>query len=72
MEYQGSRSWNSWNVGLWINNTESIYFYAVELVKQYGREKAARIMARQYNWWRTPDGARYNRLCIYEALEGME
>ena len=71
MKYNGHRSWNSWNISLWLNNEESSYRYAVYLVKQHGRSKAARIMASGYDGQRTPDGAKYNRTCIYEALEGI-
>lgn len=31
--YNGHRSWNAWNVALWIGNTESIYNYAMECIK---------------------------------------
>jgi len=71
MKYNGHRSWNAWNVSLWLNNEESSYRYAVELVKQHGRHKAANILARDYDGLKTPDGAKYNRTCIYEALEGI-
>lgn len=30
-EYNGHRSWNAWNVSLWINNTEPQYRLAQEL-----------------------------------------
>jgi len=70
-EYQGHRSWNAWNVSLWINNDKGLYTWAVNLVKQHGRRKAARIMAEVIECERTPDGAKYNRTCIYEALDGI-
>jgi len=69
--YQGHRSWNAWNVSLWISNDEPLYRRAVELVQKHGRRKAARIMSNELAGEKTPDGARYNVTCIYEALEGM-
>jgi hypothetical protein len=71
MKYNGHRSWNAWNVSLWINNEEPAYRWAVELVKRHGRRRAARIMAGELIGQRTPDGDRYNQTCIYEALEGI-
>jgi hypothetical protein len=70
-QYNGHRSWNAWNVSLWINNDYGLYSYAVDLVNQYGRKKAANIMADDLEGQTTPDGAKYNRTCIFEALEGM-
>lgn len=69
--YQGHRSWNAWNVSLWINNTESLYFHARELTERYGRKQAARQLAKEMPRKKTPDGAWYNYTCIYEALEGI-
>ena len=42
-KYQGHRSWNAWNVSLWINNDEGLYRAAVALAKAYGVDAAARI-----------------------------
>jgi hypothetical protein len=71
-EFNGHRSWNAWNVSLWINNDEPLYRRAAELVSRHGRAKAARILAGELDGERTPDGARYNRTCIYEALDGYD
>ena len=70
-KYNGHRSWNSWNVSLWIGNDEGLYTWAVELIKSMGRDKAARHMARQLDGEKTPDGAQYNRTCVREALRGL-
>ena len=67
--YQGHRSWNAWNVALWIGNDEGLYAWAVDLVKEHGRKRAARIMTRDLQGQSTPDGAKYNFTCIYEALD---
>lgn len=71
-KYNGHRSWNAWNVSLWLNNDEGLYNWALGLVREYGRGKAARIMAQDLDGQRTPDGAQFNKTCIYEAMEGME
>jgi hypothetical protein len=70
-KYQGHRSWNAWNVSLWINNDEGLYRYALARVREYGADKAARILAREMAGERTPDGGRYNLTCIREALRGI-
>ena len=67
--YQGHRSWNAWNVALWINNEEPTYKWARELVIEHGRKIAARIMTRELEGQSTPDGGKYNFTCIYEALD---
>ena len=69
--YQGHRSWNAWNVALWIGNSESTYNYCKELCRKHGRRKAARLYAQEMEGQRTPDGARYNFTCIYAAFEGV-
>lgn len=69
--YNGHRSWNAWNVSLWINNDEGLYHHAANLVKRGGRKWAARRLAEELKGQCTPDGARYNRLAIYLALDGM-
>ena len=69
--YNGHRSWNAWNVSLWINNDEPLYRRAYDLCRTHGVAKAARILARELDGERTPDGARYNLTCIREALRGM-
>jgi len=68
--YQGHRSWNAWNISLWINNDEPLYRWALDLVQEHGRRKAARIMTRDLEGTTTPDGGKYNFTCIFEALEG--
>ncbi len=69
--YNGHRSWNAWNVSLWIGNDEGLYRRAIELINLHGRDKAARIMAEELRNGLTPDGARYNLTCVREALRGL-
>lgn len=66
--YNGHRSWNAWNVSLWINNEEWLYSRAVELAQRYGIARGARKLAAELDGERTPDGARYNLTCVREAM----
>lgn len=71
MKYNGYTSWNAWNVSLWINNDESLYRFAYDLVQEYGRGQAAKMLVRELGGQKTPDGATYNLTGIRQALQGM-
>lgn len=73
--YNGHRSWNAWNVSLWLSNDEGAYRIAVDCLKQSATIGAATTLFCRV--WpclgdRTPDGAVYNRLSIKLALEELE
>ena len=86
-EYQGHRSWNAWNVALWISNEEPLYRLAMESLKKACKgdctlesltiEAIANRATSYFLRWavclgdRTPDGAVYNRTCVREALIGL-
>jgi hypothetical protein len=68
--YNGHRSWNAWNVSLWLNNDEGLYRAMQDYKRRYKtRRRAAAAMARDMAGERTPDGGRYNPTTIYEAME---
>jgi hypothetical protein len=69
--YNGHRSWNAWNVSLWLNNDEHLYREACRLAKQHGIERGARHMAANLSGEKTPDGARYNLTCVREAMRDI-
>ena len=71
--YNGHRSYNAWNVALWIGNDEGIYRFALDCIKRGKNDagKAARIFMRESGMTRTPDGAQYNMLSVKLALQGL-
>lgn len=72
--YNGHRSWNAWNVSLWINNDEQLYNWAAETMKQYKNRAgcaAARMLQDGLRGQKTPDGATYNRLAVKLAIEDI-
>ncbi|NOQ21618.1 MAG: hypothetical protein GQ565_03065 [Candidatus Aegiribacteria sp.] len=77
-EHNGHRSWNAWNVALWIGSDEHIYRFAMECINRprtdgrrcYPRLAIDRFM-RAYGGTRTPDGATYNQSSVSLALAGL-
>lgn len=70
--YNGHRSWNAWNVSLWINNDESLYRLAQDYARRYGVAAGARRLFEDcLRGESTPDGAVYNLTCIREAMRGI-
>tara|TARA_R100001377_G_scaffold35372_1_gene19532 strand:+ start:225 stop:449 length:225 start_codon:yes stop_codon:yes gene_type:complete len=70
-KYNGHRSWNAWNVSLWLSNDESSYFYVMNSITYYGLKKAIIMLSREWAGKKTPDGAIYNKISIKLALEGL-
>ena len=74
-KYQGHRSWNAWNVALYIANEEPLYRTAVRVLKGTRTIEAATGRFLQITGLlnsKTPDGAIYNWSGVYDALEGLE
>ncbi len=84
-EYNGHRSWNAWNVSLWISNDEPLYRAVCETIEKAKKrarpgskpEQIASETARQFSLNiipfgnKTPDGAVYNRLSVKLAILGL-
>ncbi len=71
-EYNGHKSWNAWNVSLWLNSDEGLYRMMTEALRRHTtKARAARELARELAGPRTPDGGRYNVTTIRAAMEGL-
>ena len=80
-EYNGHRSWNAWNVCLWIGNDEALYGFAMDCIKEAKRvcknglavsrlaARAARYFMTVYAGSRTPDNAQYNHLSVKLCMD---
>lgn len=73
--FNGHRSWNAWNVSLWINNEERLYRAAMSFVRAAkNKDVAARAFLHElisHGERTTPDGGRYNATAIRLAMRGM-
>ena len=71
--YNGHASWDHWNVSLFINNTEDLYFYALDKVRMIGATEAAKeMMQQELKGKKTPDGAAYTFKTVYAAIKDIE
>ena len=74
--YNGHRSWNAWNVSLWINNTECQYRLAQEVCEEVIKKggtvgRAASLFIKRWGQPKTTDGARYNHLSVKLAIQDL-
>ena len=74
-KYEGWKNYATWNVSLWINNTESLYFGAVEFMKENPDKKQpykAFVTSSGLSAQRTPDKIKYMSAKLdYPALNEM-
>jgi hypothetical protein len=69
VSYNGFKSWNAWNVSLWLNNDEPLYRMMLSYIHRNGsKDRAAAEMARDMKGQKTKDGASYNRSSIRAAM----
>jgi hypothetical protein len=73
--YNGHKSWNYWNVSLWINNDEGLYNLAREARQEHRTLTEAVDYVLQSLWdnniTHTPDGARYTKAAVKAAIKDI-
>ena len=81
-KYNGHHCYGCWNVALWFSNDEGLYrdvYGRISDVKrrhpEYSQSRVAAIVSRQvfrdFEGDKTPDGVRYNRKNVYNAVFGL-
>ena len=72
MAYNGYTNWARWNIALWLYNDEALYGIVKEAQENNRtiRKTTDAIMEalRELNVTHTPDGAKFSRAGIVEAL----
>ncbi len=74
--YNGHRSYNAWNVSLWIGNDEGLYRLALDCLKRTnrngrGNRQAALDFIAYVGTEKTPDGAPWGFQNVRSALLGL-
>jgi hypothetical protein len=72
--YNGHRSWNAWNVALWISNDEDLYYWAMQCLRDCKTLDKATCKFVNFIGGpkaKTPNGATYNHLSVKLALAGL-
>tara|TARA_R100000951_G_scaffold107575_1_gene103088 strand:- start:108 stop:377 length:270 start_codon:yes stop_codon:yes gene_type:complete len=67
-EYNGHRSYNAWNVALWLHNDEDLYNLFNWMPEHFSLDKAVSTLLSILPA-KTPDGAVYNRLSVKLAIQ---
>jgi len=71
--FNGHRSWNAWNVHLWLSSEEWSYNLMRFCIKNTRtRREAAKMLIDRLPSRATPDGANYNITCVVEAMRGID
>ena len=67
-EYNGHRSYNAWNVALWLNNDEDLCNLFNWMPEHFSLNKAVSTLLDTLPA-KTPDGMVYNRLSVKLAIQ---
>ncbi len=78
-EYQGHRSYNAWNIALWMGNDEGIYRFAMDCLEKRtdkGNKPSLKIATRRFmevfENTKTPDGVKFTTLNVKLGLQGLQ
>lgn len=69
--YNGHKSYNAWNVSLWIGNDEGLYNLAKSCIRSCKTKDEAANRMLECLPASTPDGVRYTKTNVRLALNGL-
>lgn len=71
-KFNGHRSWNAWNVALWLSGDECTYATVMEVLRTSKTMDRAVDRMMEMLPSTTPDGAKFNRTSVLHALRGLK
>ena len=70
--YNGHKNYNHWNVALWINNDQCLYWLAKDAIHLTTSRAAAVAYFLEYvGSDKTPDGVPYSKSSVRAAMVGL-
>ena len=76
--YNGHRSYNAWNIALWIGNDEPLYRFSIDCLTRETPKgnlptlaQATNRFMRDFDGSKTPDGVPYTATNVRLALAGL-
>lgn len=73
IEYNGYKSYNFWNIALYINNDENLYYLAIMCINKHNDVNLATLVfIDNLDSCYTPDGVLWTKAGIYSALLSLK
>lgn len=73
IEYNGYKSYNFWNISLYINNDQNLYDLAIMCINKHNNiNLATLVFIDNLNYSYTPDNVLWTKAGVYSALLSLK